>query len=76
MVAPAERPSGRSDDLSGPQIGHLGGANAIAAALQTAIGATAVLTTASDARGTLAVDLLDEITRLQRALQAATAHER
>ena len=38
--------------------GHLGGANAIAAALQTAIGATAVLTTASDARGTLAVDLL------------------
>ena len=38
--------------------GHLGGANAIAAALQAAIGATPVLTTASDARGTLAVDLL------------------
>lgn len=38
--------------------GHLGGANAIAAALQQAVGATPVLTTASDARATLAVDLL------------------
>lgn len=38
--------------------GHLGGANAIAAALQQAVGATPVLTTASDARETLAVDLL------------------
>ncbi|HRP94978.1 MAG TPA: cobalamin biosynthesis protein [Rhodocyclaceae bacterium] len=38
--------------------GHLGGANAIAARLHEAVGATAVLTTASDARETLAVDLL------------------
>lgn len=38
--------------------GHLGGANAIAGALQQALGATPVLTTASDARETLAVDLL------------------
>ena len=38
--------------------GHLGGANAIAAALHQAVGATPVLTTASDARATLAVDLL------------------
>jgi cobalt-precorrin 5A hydrolase len=38
--------------------GHLGGANAIAGVLQQALGATPVLTTASDARETLAVDLL------------------
>ena len=38
--------------------GHLGGANAIAGVLQQAVGATPVLTTASDARETLAVDLL------------------
>ena len=38
--------------------GHLGGANALAGRLATALGATAVLTTASDARKTLAVDLL------------------
>lgn len=38
--------------------GHLGGANAIAGVLRRAVGATPVLTTASDARETLAVDLL------------------
>jgi len=38
--------------------GHLGGANALAGHLATALGATPVLTTASDARQTLAVDLL------------------
>ena len=38
--------------------GHLGGANALAGAIATALDATAVLTTASDARQTLAVDLL------------------
>ena len=38
--------------------GHLGGANALAGRLAGALGATAVLTTASDARQTLAVDLL------------------
>jgi cobalt-precorrin 5A hydrolase len=38
--------------------GHLGGANALAGALATSLGAQAVLTTASDARQTLAVDLL------------------
>jgi cobalt-precorrin 5A hydrolase len=38
--------------------GHLGGANAIAGVLHHALGATPVLTTASDARETLAVDLL------------------
>jgi cobalt-precorrin 5A hydrolase len=38
--------------------GHLGGANALAGTLATALGAQAVLTTASDARETLAVDLL------------------
>ena len=38
--------------------GHVGGANALAGHLATALGATAVLTTASDARQTLAVDLL------------------
>lgn len=40
--------------------GHLGGANAIAGVLQQAVGATPVLTTASDARATLAVDLLGQ----------------
>ncbi|MFZ1494139.1 MAG: cobalamin biosynthesis central domain-containing protein [Candidatus Competibacter denitrificans] len=38
--------------------GHLGGANALARQLATALGATPVLTTASDVRQTLAVDLL------------------
>lgn len=38
--------------------GHLGGANALAGQLAARLGATAVLTTASDARQTLAVDLL------------------
>jgi cobalt-precorrin 5A hydrolase len=38
--------------------GHLGGANALAARLARALGATPVYTTASDARATLAVDLL------------------
>lgn len=38
--------------------GHLGGANALAGHLATALGVTAVLTTASDSRQTLAVDLL------------------
>jgi len=38
--------------------GHAGGANALALRLATALGATPVLTTASDARQTLAVDLL------------------
>lgn len=38
--------------------GHRGGANALARRLAEALGATAVLTTASDARETLAVDLL------------------
>jgi cobalt-precorrin 5A hydrolase len=38
--------------------GHLGGANALAGHLAQALGATAVLTTASDARATIAVDLL------------------
>lgn len=38
--------------------GHLGGANALSGHLATALGATPVLTTASDARQTLAVDLL------------------
>ena len=38
--------------------GHLGGANALAGHLATALGATPVLTTASDARETIGVDLL------------------
>ncbi|WP_018605122.1 cobalamin biosynthesis central domain-containing protein [Uliginosibacterium gangwonense] len=38
--------------------GHLGGANELAGHLATALGATPVLTTASDSRQTLAVDLL------------------
>ncbi|WP_374261664.1 cobalamin biosynthesis central domain-containing protein [Zoogloea sp.] len=38
--------------------GHLGGANALAGMLAQALDATPVLTTASDARQTLAVDLL------------------
>lgn len=38
--------------------GHLGGANALAGQLAEALGAEAVLTTASDVRQTLAVDLL------------------
>lgn len=38
--------------------GHQGGANALAGRLGEALGATCVLTTASDARQTLAVDLL------------------
>ena len=38
--------------------GHLGGANALAGTLAQALGATPVLTTASDSRQTLGVDLL------------------
>lgn len=38
--------------------GHLGGANGLAGHLATALGATPVLTTASDARETIGVDLL------------------
>ena len=38
--------------------GHLGGANALAGHLATAIGAQAVLTTASDSRETIGVDIL------------------
>ncbi len=38
--------------------GHLGGANAFAAAIAQLLGATAVITTASDVGGTIAVDLL------------------
>lgn len=38
--------------------GHLGGANALAARLSQTLGCTPVLTTASDAQQTLAVDLL------------------
>jgi cobalt-precorrin 5A hydrolase len=38
--------------------GHLGGANELAGRLALALGATAVLTTASDVRSNLAVDLL------------------
>ncbi len=38
--------------------GHLGGANQLAGHLATALGAQAVLTTASDARETICVDLL------------------
>ncbi len=38
--------------------GHLGGANLLAQTLATALGATAVLTTASDSQQSLAVDLL------------------
>ncbi len=38
--------------------GHLGGANALAGHLATALGATSVLTTASDSRETIGVDLL------------------
>ncbi|GAB1394598.1 hypothetical protein MASR1M60_27620 [Rhodocyclaceae bacterium] len=38
--------------------GHCGGANALAGHLAAALGATPVLTTASDVRATLAVDLL------------------
>ena len=38
--------------------GHLGGANGLAGHLAAALGATPVLTTASDARATIAVDLL------------------
>jgi len=38
--------------------GHLGGANAFAQSLATVLGATPVITTASDVRQTLAVDLL------------------
>lgn len=38
--------------------GHLAGANALASALAGALGATPVLTTASDVQGTIAVDIL------------------
>ena len=38
--------------------GHLGGANALAGELAAALGATPVLTTASDVQQTIAIDLL------------------
>ncbi len=38
--------------------GHLGGGNALAHRVADAVGATAVITTASDVRGSLAVDML------------------
>jgi len=58
--------------------GHLGGANALAGQLADALGAAAVLTTASDARQTLAVDLLGSefgwvIEAAPEALLAASA---
>jgi cobalt-precorrin 5A hydrolase len=58
--------------------GHLGGANALAGELAGALGATAVLTTASDARQSLAVDLLGSelgwtIEASKEALLAASA---
>ncbi len=40
--------------------GHLGGGNALAERVAGALGARAVITTASEARGTLAVDLLGQ----------------
>src|SRR5688572_5627654 len=40
--------------------GHLGGGNALAEQVAAALGAQAVVTTASEARGTLAVDLLGQ----------------
>ncbi len=40
--------------------GHLGGANALARQVAAALGAQAVITTASDVQGTLAVDLLGQ----------------
>ncbi len=60
--------------------GHFGGANALAGHLAAALGATPVLTTASDARQTIAVDLVgrelgwqctathDEIVRVSAAM--------
>ena len=51
--------------------GHLGGANALAGRLAEALRATPVLTTASDVRETLAVDLLGR--ELGWALEAAHA---
>ncbi|MER3420410.1 MAG: cobalamin biosynthesis protein CbiG, partial [Chloroflexota bacterium] len=40
--------------------GHLGGANALARRVAQVLGGTAVVTTASDALGTIAVDLLGQ----------------
>ena len=55
--------------------GHLGGANALAGKLATALGATPVLTTASDVRETLAVDLLGrELGWQLEATHAALVH--
>jgi cobalt-precorrin 5A hydrolase len=51
--------------------GHLGGANALAGRIARALGATAVLTTASDVRQTLAVDLLGR--ELGWTLEASSA---
>lgn len=55
--------------------GHLGGANALADRLAGALGATPVLTTASDVRETLAVDLLGrELGWTLEATHAALVH--
>ena len=55
--------------------GHLGGANALAGRLADALGATPVLTTASDVRETLAVDLLGrELGWTLEATHAALVH--
>ena len=55
--------------------GHLGGANALAGRLAAALDATPVLTTASDARATLAVDLLGrELGWAFEASHAALVH--
>jgi cobalt-precorrin 5A hydrolase len=51
--------------------GHLGGANALAVRIGAVLGATPVLTTASDVRETLAVDLLGQ--ELGWALEASPA---
>ncbi|AUB85520.1 cobalamin biosynthesis central domain-containing protein [Candidatus Thiodictyon syntrophicum] len=51
--------------------GHLGGANALAGHVARVLGATAVLTTASDVQQTLAVDLLGR--ELGWTLQASSA---
>lgn len=51
--------------------GHLGGANRLAGQLASALGAQAVLTTASDVRETIAVDLLGQ----ELGWQFAASHE-
>lgn len=52
--------------------GHIGGANAFAAQLADLLGATAVITTASDALGTLSVDILGRELGWQVEADAAT----